>query len=312
VSRRGLFSLGAARLVPGERDLAALGAAWRNYHAADAGVRRPDFAVLRREAVEAWGTGDPRDSARFLAPAAAALVEAAGVRPGDRVLDAGAGDGNLALAAADAGAHVTAVDLSPRQVEAGRARCAGAEWLVADIEALPFDDGAFDHALSSFGAMFTPRPQVAARELARVTRPGGCVGMATWSSTGFMSRVLDLPLTLKPLPPGVSRPARWGRYESAFLWMDGQVDGFAMERGSLRMELESADAAWTLCATAPGPLSAALRQSPEPARDRVRAAFMDLLETFDRSESPPAVAVDASYALVTGRAPARAPRSSPG
>jgi SAM-dependent methyltransferase len=306
VSRRGLFSLGAARLVPGERDLAALGVAWRSYQEAEAGVRRADFAALRREAVEAWSAGDPRDSARFLSPAASALVEAAGVRPGDRVLDAGAGDGNLALAAAAAGARVTAVDLSPRQVEAGRARCADAEWLVSDVEALPFEDGAFDHALSSFGAMFAAQPQVAVRELARVTRPGGCVGMATWSSTGFMSRVLDLAIELKPLPPGVSRPARWGRYESAYLWMDGQVDGFAMDRGSLPMAFESADAAWTAFASAPGPLSAALRESPAPARDRAGAAFMELLETFDRSESPPAVAIDASYALVTGRSPAAA------
>jgi SAM-dependent methyltransferase len=306
VSRRGLFSLGAARLIPDQRDLAALGAAWRGYHEAAAGVERADYAALRREAVEAWSAGDPRDGARFLAPAAAALVAAAGVRPGDRVLDAGAGDGNLALAAAAAGARVTAVDLSPRQVEAGRERCADAEWLVADVEALPFEDGAFDHALSSFGAMFAPRPQLAAGELARVTRPGGCVGMATWSSTGFVSRVLDLAVELRPLTPGVSRPARWGRYESAFLWMDGHVDGFAMDRGSLPMAFESAAAAWTAFASAPGPLSAALRESPEPARDRARAAFMELLETFDRSESPPAVTVDASYALLTGRSPAAA------
>jgi SAM-dependent methyltransferase len=306
VSRRGLFSLGAARLVPDQRDLGALGAAWRGYHEAAAGVERADYAALRREAREAWGAGDPRDSARFLAPAASALVAVAGVRPGDRVLDAGAGDGNLAFAAVAAGASVVAVDLSPRQVEAGRTRCADAEWVVADVEALPFEDGAFDHALSSFGAMFAPQPQVAAGELARVTRPGGCVGMATWSATGFMSRVLDLAIQLKPLPPGVSRAARWGRYESAFLWMDGRVDGFAMGRGSLPMAFDGADAAWAAFASAPGPLSAALRESREPARDRARAAFIELLETFDRSESPPAVAIDASYALVTGRSPAAA------
>jgi SAM-dependent methyltransferase len=143
-----------------------------------------------------WSLGDYRELARQFEPTAAALVEACGVGPGMEVLEVAAGTGNLAVAAARRGARVVASDLTPRMVELGQQRSAAEglaiEWLEADAEDLPFDAGRFDVAASTFGAMFAPRPQVAATELFRVVRSGGTVGLANWTPQGYLGRQIDL------------------------------------------------------------------------------------------------------------------------
>lgn len=308
VSRRGLFSLGAARLIPDEEGLAALGVAVRNFQDAEAGVERTNFDALRDEAREAWSRGDYGMLSRALAPAAATLVQSVAAGERHAVLDVGAGDGNLTLAAAAAGARVTAVDLSPKLVDAGRARSrdAGAvvRWQVGDAEQLPFADNSFDLVLSNFGAMFSPRPRVASAELVRVARPGGVIAITTWSSSGFMGRLLDLTAQLAPVPRDVARPSRWGRYESAFLWLGSVVDEFEMDNGSLELSFESQEDAWRSLSTSPGPLAAALERAGDERRRDARSTFAGLVDSFaaaPASASP--VRVTASYALLRGRKP---------
>ena len=141
-----------------------------------------DLDGLKERAREVWGLGDYHQVAQLTLPAARALVDACAISAGQEVLDVAAGDGNLALLAAEEGASVVASDISPGQVERGRARTAAegvdVEWVEADVEELPFEDGRFDCCASVFGAMFAPRPEVAAAEMFRVVRPGGTVGLA--------------------------------------------------------------------------------------------------------------------------------------
>ncbi|MET1058600.1 MAG: class I SAM-dependent methyltransferase [Nocardioides sp.] len=163
-----------------------------------------------------WALGDyPAVAADVIPSLGATLVEACGITSADRVLDVGAGTGNAALPAARTGATVVASDLTPELLDRGR-ELAAAEgldvaWEVGDAEALPYDDGAFDAVISCVGVMFAPFHQAAADELARVTRPGGRIGLANWTPGGFIGQMFA---TMKPYapppPPGAQPPPLWG------------------------------------------------------------------------------------------------------
>jgi len=142
------------------------------------------------------------------------LSEAADVGAGERVLDVAAGSGNATLAAARRFASVTSTDYVPALLERGRIRAA-AERLdvtfeVADAEALPYRAGSFDVVLSTFGVMFAPDHEQAARELMRVCRPGGRIGLASWTPTGFVGQLFRLTAAHVPPVPGLRSPLLWG------------------------------------------------------------------------------------------------------
>jgi SAM-dependent methyltransferase len=163
-----------------------------------------------------WALGDYGTIADdVVAPLGPVLVAASGIGQGDRVLDVAAGTGNASHPAAAAGATVVASDLCPELVAEGKARSAGldlqVEWREANVEALPFGDGAFDAVLSCIGVMFAPHHQQSADEMLRVCRPGGTIAVASWTPQGFIGRLFA---TMKPYvatpPEGVSSPPLWG------------------------------------------------------------------------------------------------------
>jgi len=135
-----------------------------------------------------WGVGHYERTAQMLLPAAQVLVDAAALQPGERVVDLGCGTGNAALLAAAAGAHVTAVDPSPRLVGVTRV-AAEREDLdvtceVGDAAAIPLPEGSLDCLLSNFGVIFAPDPDAAAAEIARVLRPDGRAVFTAWLPGG--------------------------------------------------------------------------------------------------------------------------------
>jgi SAM-dependent methyltransferase len=151
----------------------------------------------------------------FLLPLGPRLVDACGIGLGMRVLDVGAGTGNASIAAAQTGAEVTASDLTPELLEVGRARAAaqGArlDWVEADAEHLPFADASFDVVMSSIGAMFAPHHQDVADELVRVCRPGGTVGLLSWTPEGAIGALFRTIGPFAPAPPpGAQPPPLWG------------------------------------------------------------------------------------------------------
>ena len=136
-----------------------------------------------------WGDGEYSRTAEVLSPAAAATVEVAGVGAGDRVLDVGCGTGNAALIAARRGASVIGVDPSEALVETARARAeraglADAVFLAGDACDLPVARDAFDVAVSVFGVIFAPEPEVAVRQMLGALRPGGTLVIASWIGRG--------------------------------------------------------------------------------------------------------------------------------
>ena len=173
----------------------------------------PDIKAKHRTI---WALGDYATVASQLIPELGqALVEACDVGPGQRVLDIAAGSGNAAVPAALAGADVIASDLTPELLGRGR-RQAEADgvrlrWEVADAEALPYDDGEFDTVMSCVGVMFAPHHQVAADELLRVVRPGGTIGLLSWTPEGFIGQLFATMRPFAPAPPpGAQPPPLWG------------------------------------------------------------------------------------------------------
>ncbi len=166
-----------------------------------------------------WASGDyPSMVDTWLTPLGPRLVEASGVGAGDRVLDVAAGTGNAAIPAAQRGARVTESDLTPELFEAGRARARAAgvelDWVEADAERLPFEDASFDVVLSCIGVMFAPHHQQAADELVRVCRPGGTIGLLSWTPEGMIGSLFrTMGPFAPPPPPGAQPPPLWGGEE---------------------------------------------------------------------------------------------------
>jgi SAM-dependent methyltransferase len=184
-----------------------------------------------------WASGDyPKMVETFLLPLGPRLAEACGIGSGDRVLDVATGTGNAAVPAARTGAHVVASDLTPELLEAGRQRSGdlGIEWVTADAEQLPFETESFDVVMSSIGVMFAPHHERAADELVRVCRPGGTIGLLSWTPEGMLGALFR---TMKPFapppPPGAQSPPLWGSVDHlAELFHDRVMFG-TLERDTL-------------------------------------------------------------------------------
>ena len=173
-------------------------------------------ATLKQAHRATWAAGDYPAIARHIAdhPVRDALA-AARVQAGTRVLDVATGSGNVALAAANAGARVTGLDLVPELLEVAESRASATgveiEWVQGDAEALPFTDGSFDSITSVFGVQFAPRHQTTADELVRVCRPGGTIGLVNWTPEGLIGQMFQIMGRYLPAPPEfASSPPLWG------------------------------------------------------------------------------------------------------
>ncbi len=199
----------------------------------------PADSEVKAKHAKMWASGDyPAMVETFLLPLGPKLVEACKIGEGMSVLDVAAGTGNASLPAAAAGAEVTATDLTPELLEAGKARAAEAglelEWEVADAENLQFEDASFDVVMSSIGAMFAPRHQAVADEMARVCKPGGTIGMLNWTPEGMIGDLFRrMGPFAPPPPPGASPPPLWGGEDHVKELFGDRVDFHTLERVDL-------------------------------------------------------------------------------
>ena len=250
-----------------------------------------------------WGLGDYAELSEALRPAAEALADACAVSAGQEVLDVAAGDGNFAIACAREGASVVASDLSPGMVERGRARSEregyDIEWVEADVEALPFEDGRFDCVGSVFGAMIAPRPRVAAEELFRVVRPGGTVGMTAWTPRGFSAELFRLGRSYAP-PSATSRcrtsgPTRTNVRER----FDGLAARFEIELRTLPWRFDSPEEMVTTLGTSAPPWVAAKQNLPPERWESLIAEARELAERWAGDDRP--IEFENEYALIVAR-----------
>lgn len=175
---------------------------------------RADLSVVKARQQKTWASGDFAVVASRIVLASELLADAADLRAGWKVLDVACGNGNATLAAARSGTRALGIDYVPELLEGGRGRAMAegldVEFRLGDAEDLPVPDASFDAVLSVFGAMFAPDHQRAAGEIIRVTRPGGTVGLASWTPGGFIGEMFGVITRHVPGPPGVGSPMLWG------------------------------------------------------------------------------------------------------
>jgi ubiquinone/menaquinone biosynthesis C-methylase UbiE len=254
-----------------------------------------------------WASGDyPSVAAELIPELGPELVRAAGIQPGDRVLDVAAGSGNAAIPAAEAGGNVTASDLTPELFDAGRGiaeqRGVELEWVEADAEALPFADNSFDAVISCVGVMFAPHHQAAADELVRVVRPGGTIALINWTPDGFIGNLFK---TMKPYapppPPGASPAPLWGSEDHVRELFADRVTDLTMQRQTVVLDHCTQPAEFReYWKSNYGPTIAAYKFNAD-ASERVEALdrdFLDFLTSSNRGDDQRAV-WEAEYLLVT-------------
>lgn len=265
-----------------------------------------EVAELKARSRAVWDTGDYGPTSRQLEPASERLVEALGIGPGQDVLDVAAGHGNCAVAAARRGAAVTATDFAPGMVRIGLSRTGDlglkVTWREADAADLPFAEASFDRVTSVFGAIFAPEQERTAAEMARVTRPGGVVGLTAWPPGGYPARVIaTIRAYGPPPPPGVPDPLDWGRADRAVQLLGSAGCRVRVRRRTLTFGFPSWEA-WRAGLEAHG-MAVTARQRMAP--DRYEALLDDLravAEEYNRGRDG-AVACPAGYLEILATRP---------
>jgi ubiquinone/menaquinone biosynthesis C-methylase UbiE len=203
-----------------------------------------DLTNLKTRQQAMWASGDFSVIGTTLQIVGESLCEAVDLEAGARVLDVACGNGNAALAAARRGASVTGLDYVPELVRlAGvraRAEQLAIELVVGDAERQPFDDGDFEVALSTFGVMFTADHERAAREMLRVVRPGGRIGLANWTVEGFVGQLLRTVGKHVPPPAGAPSPLAWAS-ETRLRQLFGPARSIRAERKEFVFRYQSAE-----------------------------------------------------------------------
>ena len=265
-----------------------------------------DLTAIKARQQATWASGDFAKIGVTLQLVGETLCEAVDVGPGDTVLDVAAGNGNASLAAARRGAMVIASDYVPELLE-GAHRRADAEGLplatqVADAEALPFADASFDVVLSTFGVMFAPAHETAAAELIRVCRPGGRIGLASWTPDGFVGQLLRTVGRFVPPLPGLRSPALWGDPAHVAALVGDRARIVASERRMFAFRYSSAEHFVDFFRAWYGPTHMAFRALAPARQDELAAEIAALARRFDRGDGRRLTAAGEYLELVLERA----------
>jgi ubiquinone/menaquinone biosynthesis C-methylase UbiE len=263
-----------------------------------------DFAAVTDRQRKVWSLGDFGRFAVVLVPLHSELLcEAAGLRPGELVVDVAAGNGHTALAAARRFCKVVATDFVPELLEQASRRAAcedlELETRVADAQALPFETGRFDVALSTFGVMFAPDQQKAADELVRVVRPGGRIALNSWCPDSLIGDVFRATSRHVPPPTGLRPVFEWGTEERLRELFGGAIGSLHTERTRLPFRFYSAAHAVDYFRAWYGPTQNAFNALDEAGQKSLREDLVAVWENHDVAKDGSLVAFS-DYLQVVG------------
>ena len=257
------------------------------------------YHELKQRQSVMWGTGPYQRVTETLTDIHAQVVERLAPRPGVRWLDLACGTGAVAELAAAGGASVTGIDLAPALIATARERAAAhglqIDYQVGDCEQLDVADASFDAVSSTCGVMFAPDHEATAKELARVTSPGGRIALANWTPTGGLARMFKVMAPFMPAPPP-SNPFDWGD-ERCVHELLGEWFELDIKEHVSTLHLPSGEAYWELFSTSYGPTKT-LADSLGERRVELHRAWVDFFETNYRSNGE--IAHTREYLLIGG------------
>jgi SAM-dependent methyltransferase len=266
-----------------------------------------DVAAFKEGQKTVWSLGEFADIAEMIRPASETILDKAGVQSGDSLLDVACGTGNLAIPAAERGAVVTAMDITPKLIEVCRQEAA-AKGLEIDIregdaEALEFGDDSFDKVISVFGMIFAPQHELAASEMVRVCKPGGTVAITSWTLEGMNGQMFGVIGKHMPPPPeGMQTPAQWGSEDHVRETFDDSIE-WSFSRETIYFKADDAAAWFDFMEEKLGPLVMARSVlEPQGKYDALREDLVAHYESFNRATDG-SFDGEAEYLLAVGRKP---------
>jgi SAM-dependent methyltransferase len=261
----------------------------------------PDLKAIKGKQQQTWASGDFAVVATTLPIVSELLCEAVDLHAGERVLDVATGSGNTAIAAARRFCAVSGVDYVPSLLERARERAAAErleiDFREGDAEAIPALDATFDVVLSTYGSMFAPDQEQAARELLRVCRPGGRIGMVNWTPEGFIGEMFRTTGRHVPPPAGLKPPVLWGTEARLRELFDGGVTSLSLTRRMYIFRYTSAEHWLDTFRTYYGPTLKAFEALDLAGQQALAADLLDLAHRHNRATDG-TLAVPAEYAEV--------------
>ena len=265
----------------------------------------PAFTAIKTRQQAAWASGDYAVVGTTLQIVGENLCEALDLAAGSHVIDIAAGNGNATLAAARRFCTVVSTDYVSALLDKGRERAAAerlaVDFRVADAEALPFADGEFDVALSVFGTMFTPEHARAAAEMARVVRPGGKIGLASWTPDSFIGQVFKTIGRYVPPAPGLQSPALWGSEEHLRTIFAGAAAQMSTERKQFVFRYRSAEHFLDVFKRFYGPVHKTFLALPSEQQASLEAELKALMARFARPAETLVLTSDYLEAVIVKR-----------
>ncbi|HEX7525314.1 MAG TPA: methyltransferase domain-containing protein [Gaiellaceae bacterium] len=246
-------------------------------------IAPPDLRRVKQRQQQMWSSGDFHAVGKLIQPVADALCDAVDLQADWSVLDVACGSGNAAIAAARCGCHAVGIDYVPALLARGRRRAEAegviVELLEGDAEAIPFADGSFDAVLSVYGSMFAPNHRQTAAELTRVCRPGGRIGLATWTPDGFIGEMLKIVTAHVPPVAGLDSPLLWGSEPYLRELFGAEIDTLTCTERTFTFRFRSAEAFVDYFRNYYGPTLKAFEAVDEAGAG---ALFADLVELVHR------------------------------
>lgn len=257
-----------------------------------------DLAALKTKQRAMWASGDFAVIGTTLQIVGETLCEAADLDAGSKVLDVACGNGNAALAAARRFCQVVGLDYVPSLLARARERSLAdglaIEFLEGDAELLPFPSASFDAALSTYGVMFAPDQERAARELVRVVRPGGTIALANWTPEGFIGRLLVTIGKYVAPPVGVASPILWGT-EARLRQLFPDVAALRVQRRNFVFRYETAQHFLDVFRQFYGPTLKAFAALDTSAQAALADDIRQLVLQFRSPANPKTAAIPAEY-----------------